>query len=67
MTGEQRTKLDSKIKEFKSFGEFHEFAYEHDIYFDIDEWEEYSEKMINILENNKTNVVNVNLDNLILP
>ena len=33
MTDEQRTKLDSKMHEFDSFNDFHDFAYENDIYF----------------------------------
>ena len=44
--------------------EFHRYAYKHDIYFDNDEWEEYSSKLKRILEN-KTN--QFNFDNLILP
>tara|TARA_B100000676_G_C17882199_1_gene734539 strand:- start:53 stop:280 length:228 start_codon:yes stop_codon:yes gene_type:complete len=67
MTDEQRTKLDSKMHEFDSFNDFHDFAYENDIYFDIDEWEEYSDKMKKIISDGNTAVVDVNLDNLILP
>lgn len=67
MTHDQKNKLDSKLHEFDSFNDFHEFAYENDIYFDIDEWETYSDKMKKHLAKKKTNVIDVDLGNLILP
>jgi hypothetical protein len=64
MTSQQKKDLDEQLKNFKSFMEFHRYAYKHDIYFDNAEWEEYSNKLKRILEN-KTN--QFNFDNLILP
>jgi hypothetical protein len=67
MTHDQKNKLDSKLHEFDSFTDFHEFAYENDIYFDIDEWEEYSDKMKKMLDDKNANVIEVDLGNLIVP
>jgi len=64
MTSQQKKDLDEKLKNFKSFMEFHIYAYKHDICFDNEEWEEYKNKLKKIIEN-KTN--NFNFDNLILP
>ncbi len=67
MTNEQKEILDKKIRDFNSFTEFHKFANEHNIIFDIEEWDFYRTEMKKILSNKKTNTINVNLDNLILP
>jgi len=67
MTSEQRQNLDKKILEFDSFMEFHSYAYEHDIIFDNEEWQEYSTKLKTLLEKKESNIIKVNLDNLILP
>jgi len=67
MTYDQKNKLDSKLHEFDSFTDFHEFAYKNDIYFDIDEWEEYRDKMKKMLDDKNTNVIEVDLGNLIVP
>lgn len=65
MTQQQRVNLDSELKKFKTFTDLHRYAFENDIYFDNDEWQEYSKKFKQILKNRKQ--VNFNFDNLILP
>ena len=67
MTSEQRTNLDNEIQEFESFNDFHEFAYEHNIIFDSDEWEEYSNKMKKILNEKKDSSIYIDTTGLILP
>ena len=67
MTSDQKQNLDRKLSEFNSFMELHEYANKNNIIFDNEEWEEYSNKMKKILESRQTNIVDVNLDNLILP
>jgi hypothetical protein len=64
MTSQQRKNLDENLKNFKSFMEFHRYAYKHDIYFNNEEWEEYKHKLKKIIENKTSNF---NFDNLILP
>ena len=34
MNSQQKKDLDEQLKNFKSFMEFHRYAFEHDIYFD---------------------------------
>ena len=67
MTSEQKQNLDKKILEFNSFTEFHSYAYENDIVFDNEEWEEYRDKMKKMLHDNKSNVIEVDFENLIVP
>ena len=67
MTNEQKEILDKNIGDFNSFMEFHKFANEHNIIFDNEEWNFYRTIMKKILSNKKTSIINVNLDNLILP
>tara|TARA_B100001093_G_scaffold515223_1_gene591067 strand:- start:696 stop:902 length:207 start_codon:yes stop_codon:yes gene_type:complete len=66
MTSEQKQNLDKKILEFNSFREFHSYAYENDIVFDNEEWEEYRDKMKKMLSDNKSNVIEVDFENLIV-
>ena len=67
MTHEQKNRLDNKMHEFDSFGDFHAYAYENDIYFDIDEWNEYSSKMKRILDKKETFSIYIDTTGLILP
>ena len=67
MTDYQKRILDKKLKEFNSFMDFHKFAYENDIIFNCDEWNYFRDKMKKILSEKDTHIINVNLDNLILP
>lgn len=65
MTQQQRINLDNQLSNFKSFTDLHRYAFEHDIYFDNTEWQEYSEKFKKILKNRE--ITEFNFDNLILP
>ena len=67
MTPSQKHELDDKMEEFDSFNDFHSYAYENDIYFDIDEWEEYSDKMKEILNEKKESSIYIDTTGLILP
>lgn len=67
MTDYQRSLLESNLKKFKTFMEFVKFTYAHDIEFDHDEWEEFRDKYFNIKENGTEEIININLDNFILP
>lgn len=66
MTHDQKNKLDSKLHEFSSFIDFHKYAFENDILFDMEEWEEYSGKMKKMLHHNRSFVVEVDFENLIV-
>lgn len=67
MTDYQRSLLESNLKKFKTFMEFVKFTYTHDIEFDHDEWVEFRDKYFDIKENGTEEIVNINLDNFILP
>ncbi len=67
MTPEQKQNLDRKIAEFDSFMEFHSYAYDNDILFDNEEWEEYSEKMKKILDKKIDSSIYIDTTGLILP
>ena len=67
MTREQKNKLDNKMHEFDSFKDFHSYAYENGIYFDIDEWQEYSDRMKKILNEKNESSIYINTTGLILP
>ena len=67
MTSEQKRNLDKKISEFESFVEFHSYAYENDIIFDNEEWEEYSNKMKKILDEKQDSSIYIDTTGLILP
>jgi len=67
MTSEQRYNLDKKISEFESFVEFHSYAYENNIIFDNEEWEEYSNKMKKLLREKENAPIYIDTTGLILP
>ena len=67
MTSEQRYNLDKKMSDFKSFVEFHSYAYENNIIFDNEEWEEYSNKMKILLHEKKNAPIYIDTTGLILP
>ena len=67
MTEYQRSLLESNLKKFKTFMEFVKFTYAHNIEFEHSEWEEFRDKYFNIKENGTEEVININLDNFILP
>lgn len=72
MTSEQKQNLDKKILEFESFVDFHSYAYENNIVFDNEEWEEYRDKFFEILiskrfKSYEESLVTTDLGGLILP
>ena len=67
MTSEQKQNLDKKITQFKSFMDFHKFAYDNNIIFDNEEWEEYSSKLKKILDKNQRENIYIDTTGLILP
>lgn len=67
MTEQQKINLDKKLKEFNSFMEFHSYAYENDIIFDNDEWQEYSNKLKELLYEKKNAPIYIDTTGLILP
>tara|TARA_X000000950_G_C13844814_1_gene631834 strand:- start:25 stop:243 length:219 start_codon:yes stop_codon:yes gene_type:complete len=68
MTQSQKRKLDKALDNFKSFFEFHDFAFKNDIEFDNDEWIEYSNKLKRkILTKKEPTHVYINTTGLILP
>ena len=67
MTSEQRYNLDKKMLDFESFVEFHSYAYENNIIFDNEEWEEYSNKMKKLLREKKNAPIYIDTTGLILP
>ena len=64
MTEQQREQLNKRLRSF-TFMDFHSFANEHNIIFDNDEWEEYSNKM-KILKKKMIHVY-ILIQHLILP
>lgn len=67
MTQEQREMLEKRLKSFTSFMDFHSFANKHNIIFDNDEWEEYSNKMKKILQEKDDFSIYIDTTGLILP
>lgn len=67
MTDYERNLLNNNLKKFKSFMDFVKFTYAHDIEFDHDEWEEFRDKYFDIKENGAEEIVEIQMDNLILP
>lgn len=67
MTDYERNLLNNNLKKFKSFMDFVKFTYAHDIEFDHDEWEEFRDKYFEIKKNGLVEVLNIKLDNFILP
>jgi hypothetical protein len=67
MTEYQRSLLDNNLKKFKTFMEFVKFTYAHDIEFEHSEWEEFRDKYFDLKKNGSEEVININLDNFIMP
>ncbi len=67
MTDYQRSLLESNLKKFKSFMEFVKFTYAHDIEFDHDEWVEFRDRYFDLKKNGSEEIVEIQMDNLILP
>lgn len=67
MTQEQREMLEKRLKSFTSFMDFHSFVNKHNIIFDNDEWEEYSNKMKKILQEKDDFSIYIDTTGLILP
>ena len=67
MTDYQRSLLESNLKKFKSFMEFVKFTYAHDIEFDHDEWVEFRDRYFDLKKNGSEEIVDIKMDNLILP
>ena len=67
MTDYQRSLLESNLKKFKSFIEFVKFTYAHDIEFDHDEWVEFRDRYFDLKKNGSEEIVDIKMDNLILP
>ncbi len=67
MTDYQRSLLESNLKKFKSFIEFVKFTYAHDIEFDHDEWVEFRDRYFDLKKNGSEEIVDIQMDNLILP
>lgn len=71
MTDADRKLLDTHLTEFDSFIDFLKFTFKHDIEFDMQEWEEYRDKMFKIIKNGTLedgiSKIKVNTNGLILP
>ena len=68
MTQSQKNKLDKEMDKFKSFFDFHDFAFKNDIEFDIDEWTEYSNILKRkILTKKEPTKIYINTTGLVLP
>ena len=69
MTANDRKKLDEALDAFKKFTDFIKFSYDNDIVFYHDEWEEYRDRVKEIVGEHDDEVsdVKINIDGLILP
>jgi len=67
MTDYQRSLLESNLKKFKTFMEFVKFTYAHDIEFDHDEWVEFRDRYFDLKKNGSEEIIEIKMDNLILP
>tara|TARA_B100001093_G_scaffold508468_1_gene570735 strand:+ start:2028 stop:2234 length:207 start_codon:yes stop_codon:yes gene_type:complete len=67
MTQYQRNLLENNLKKFKSFIDFVKFTYKYDIEFEHEEWEEFRDKFFEIKQNGSVEILDVKLDNFILP
>ena len=68
MTPSEKKKLDENMEHFKSFFDFHAYAYENEIEFDNDEWVEYSAKLKQKILNEKDpSEIYIDTTGLILP
>ena len=67
MTDYQRSLLESNLKKFKTFMEFVKFTYAHNIEFDHDEWVEFRDRYFNLKKNGSEEIIDINLDNIIMP
>jgi hypothetical protein len=64
-----RKKLDEALDTFEKFMDFVKFANDHNIIFDLDEWEEYRDKVQTRVDNHDDEISEVYVDvgGLILP
>ena len=67
MTDYQRSLLESNLRKFKTFMEFVKFTYTHDIEVDHDEWVEFRDRYFDLKKNGSEEIVEIQMDNLILP
>jgi len=69
VTTNDRQKLDEALDTFKKFSDFIKFSYDNDIVFYHEEWEEYRDKVKNIVGEYDDEVSDVAVDvgGLILP
>lgn len=70
MTNLEKSLIENEIKNFKSFSDFHKFAYKYNIIFEEHEWSEYRDRLLKIL--NKTQqpgetTINADLSGLVMP
>lgn len=49
MTDTEKWLIEKELNNFKSFHDFHRFAYEHNIIFEEHEWSELRDKLLKIL------------------
>ena len=64
MTDADRKKLDEVLDTFEKFMDFVKFTNDHNIIFDLEEWEEYRERVMKIVASSS---ISINLSGLILP
>ena len=69
MTTSDRQKLDEALDTFTRFTDFIEFVFAHNIIFYHEEWEEYRNKVYEIVGEHDDEISDVDIDNegLILP
>ena len=67
MTDDQWHDLEKKLHQFKSFYELHSYANQHQIVFDAEDWEYFSEKFTEILEKKTKEDIYIDTTGLILP
>ena len=69
MTANDRKKLDEALDTFKKFTDFIKFSYDNDIVFYHDEWEEYRDRVKEVVgeHDDEVSEVYVDVDGLILP
>ena len=71
MTHTERSLSDANLENFDSFVDLHEFLYEHDIEYTLDEWEELRDKLFKLMRDGTLEVgisnIKVNTTGLVLP
>ena len=64
MTVSDRQKLDEVLDTFNEFMDFVKFTNDHNIIFELEEWEEYRDKVMEIVSSPS---ISIDLSGLILP